>query len=38
MNTKIFFVYKAVSCLLAHNANAARLLDDVESKMLNVKG
>ena len=37
MNTKIFSVYKAVSCLLARTVNAARLLNEVESQMLNVE-
>jgi len=38
MNAKIFFGFKVVSCLLARTVNAARLLNEVESQMLNVEG
>ena len=38
MITKKFFRNKAVSCLLAQDANVARLLVDLESQMSNVKG
>ena len=33
MNTKIFFVFKAVFCLLAQSVSAAHLLNGVDGRM-----